>query len=78
MEYSNFSSSLKKFQISYVDYITHVDEVQEAVQTELDGPGKLLGYRAMNLKLRTEHGIRVPRRCVLDRFFCENFLCWIN
>ena len=55
---------LKQFQISYVDYTTDVDKVQEAVQTELDGPGKLLGYRAMNLKLRTEHGIQVPRHLV--------------
>ena len=28
---------------------------------EVNDPEKLLGYRAVNLKLRTEHGIQVPR-----------------
>lgn len=31
----------------------------EAVQTELSGPGKLLGYRAMQKKIRIEHGLNV-------------------
>ena len=34
------------------------------MQKELAGPGKLLGYRALNLKLRTEHGVQVPRHLV--------------
>ena len=32
----------------------------------MEGPGKLLGYQSMNLKLRTEYGIRVPRQVVHD------------
>ena len=27
---------------------------------EINGPGKLLGYRAMNQKLRAEYSIHVP------------------
>jgi hypothetical protein len=34
------------------------------VCTELQGPGKLLGYRAMNQKLRTKHNVKVPRHLV--------------
>ena len=33
---------------------------------ELDGGGQRLGYRNMNLKLRTEHNICVPRKLVSD------------
>ena len=46
---------LKEFDITYIDYTINIEAVREAVNEELDGPGKLLGYRAMNLKLRTEH-----------------------
>ena len=38
---------------------TRVDDVKEAVEKEINGPEKLLGYRAMNQKLRTEHSIYV-------------------
>jgi hypothetical protein len=34
------------------------------LQTELQGPGKLLVYRAMNQKLRTKHNVKVPRHLV--------------
>ena len=40
--------------------------VSDAVQKELEGPGKLLGYRAMNQKLRTEHNVQVPRHLVYN------------
>ena len=36
----------------------------DAVKKELDGPGRLLGYRAMKHKLRTEHNVQVPRHLV--------------
>ena len=42
-------------------YNTPLAEVCDAVKKELDGPGRLLGYRAMNHKLRTEHNVRVHR-----------------
>lgn len=55
---------LRAFQIKYIDYNTDVETVKSALQTELDGAGKLLGYRAMNQKLKTEHDVKVPRHLV--------------
>lgn len=34
------------------------------MEKEVDGPGKLLGYRAMHKKLRQVHGLNVPRDLV--------------
>lgn len=48
------------------DGSVEVDEVKEAVQNELEGPGKLLGYRAMHKKVRLEHGLNVTRDQVYD------------
>ena len=42
---------LRYFDIYYHDKNVSVDEVKEAVKKELDGPGKLLGYRAMHHKV---------------------------
>ena len=55
---------LRHFDIYYIDYDTPVAAVSDAVQKELEGPGKLLGYRAMSQKLRTEHNVLVPRLLV--------------
>ena len=49
------------FQIKYTDYGVEVEEVKTAVQKELQGPGKLLGYRAMQQKVRDLHRMNVPR-----------------
>jgi len=38
--------------------------VKDAVRKELDGPGKLLRYRAMQNRLRQEHDLLVPRDLV--------------
>ena len=38
----------RQFGIRYIDYTTSIGAVSEAVQQELNGPGKLLGYRALN------------------------------
>ena len=35
--------------------------MRQAVAEELDGPGKLLGYRAMQKKIRNEYELNVPR-----------------
>ena len=51
---------LRHFDIYYTNYDTSVATVSQAIEEELQGPGKLLGYRAMNQKLRTEHNIKVP------------------
>ena len=55
---------LRHFEIYYINYETPLSEVKDAVQKELQGPGRLLGYKAMNQKLRTEHGVKVPRHLV--------------
>ena len=55
---------LRHFNISCIEYETSVEAVRDAVEKELEGPGKLLGYRAMNQKLRTEYNIKVPRHLV--------------
>ena len=39
---------LRHFGVYYINYGTPVAAVSDAVQKELEGPGKLLGYRAMN------------------------------
>ena len=55
---------LRFFDIRYIDYDVPLETVADAVQKELDGPGTLLGYRAMNQKLRIEHNVKVPRHLV--------------
>ena len=57
---------LRHFGIYYINYDTPVTAVSDAVQKEFEGPGKLLGYRAMNQKLRTEHNVQVPRHLVYN------------
>ena len=52
---------LKFFDIHRTDRDVTVDELREAVNEELEGPGQLLGYRAMQKKIRQEHGVNVPR-----------------
>ena len=55
---------LHYFDIYYHDKNVSVDKVKEAVKKELDGPGKLLGYRAMYHKVRLDHELKVPRDLV--------------
>lgn len=55
---------LRHFDIFYNDIDVSVEEVKEAVKKELDGPGKLLGYRAMCKKVRQDHNLNVPRDLV--------------
>ena len=43
---------LRHFDIFYKDEDVGVDTVRDAVKAELNGPGKLLGYRAMHKKIR--------------------------
>ena len=72
-DYGNYNWSLRTlsrrlqhFGISYIEYETPLDQVREKIEEEVAGPGGRLGYRALNLKLRTEHGIQVPRKVVYD------------
>ena len=55
---------LRAFDIYFMDREVRLEQVQAAVQKEIDGPGKLLGYRAMQNKLRQEHNLLVPRDLV--------------
>ena len=57
---------LRHFGIHYIYYDTPLAVVSDAVQKELEGPGRLLGYRALNQKLRTEHNFQVPRHLVYN------------
>ena len=51
---------MRYFDIKYINYETTVDEVVAVSNTENDGPGQLLGCRALHKKLREQHGLAVP------------------
>ena len=51
---------LRHFNIQYIDRNVDLEQVRAAVQEELDGPGKLLGYRPMHQKMRQVHHLNVP------------------
>ncbi|KXJ15658.1 uncharacterized protein LOC110237035 [Exaiptasia diaphana] len=55
---------LAYFEIKYTNRNIALDEIQDAVKKEMDGPGKLLGYRALHKKIRQVHGLNVPRDVV--------------
>jgi len=40
--------------------------VKRAVVKEMDGLGRLLGYRALHKKFRELHGLNVPRNLVYN------------
>ena len=55
---------MQYFEIRFTDYKVKVNDVEDAVEKEISGPGKLLGYRAMHKKIREVHGLNVPRDLV--------------
>lgn len=55
---------LSFFNIKYIDYDTDLNTIREAVSEEMNGPGRLLGYRALHKKLREIHNLNVPRNIV--------------
>ena len=61
---SSLDRRLRHFGIYYTNTNVTVGEVREAVEKEIDGPGKCLGYRAMQKKLRQEYHLKVPRDLV--------------
>ena len=69
-QYAWSLSSLKRrlafFGINYVKYDIDIEEVENAVKKEMEGPGQLLGYRAMQRKVREQHQLPVPRNLVYD------------
>ena len=55
---------LRHFKIYYIDNCITLQEVHNALEEELDGPGRQLGYRAMRQKIRQKHLLNVSRdRC---------------
>ena len=42
------SCRLQFFEIKYANYNIDVDEIKQDVEIEFQGPGKLLGYRALH------------------------------
>ena len=60
------SRRLHHFGIRYTDYSVDIDEVKEAVEKEMKGPGRLLGYRSLHKKVREVNGRNVPRNLVYD------------
>ena len=60
------SRRLAYFDIKYDQYNIDLQEVENAVRNEIEGPGQLLGYRAMQKKLREVHNLAVPRGLVHD------------
>ena len=55
---------LRYFAIHSINYNIPLAEVCDGVKKELDGLGRLLGYRAMNHKFKTEYNVQVPRHLV--------------
>ena len=55
---------LRYFNIFYTDTNVTLNEVKEVVGKELEGPGKLLGFRALHQKIRQEHLLNVRRDLV--------------
>lgn len=41
-----------------------IDDVRKAVEKEMNGPGSLLGYRALHQKIHEVHVLNVPRNLV--------------
>ena len=60
---------MREFSIYRTDKTVTEEDLRTAIQKELDGPGKLLGYRAMMNKIRQEHNLKVPRRIVHDMLY---------
>ena len=61
---SSLDRHMRYFDIHYTNNNVAVEQIRDAVKKEVDGPGKLLGYRAMLKTLRQEHELKVPRDLV--------------
>ena len=60
------SRRLLFFGIKYSVYDIDVEDVKWVCEKEIDEPGYLLGYRAMQNKSRQVHGVNIPRNMVYD------------
>ena len=66
MSLGTLDRRLAHFCIKFINYDADIDEVEAAVREETNGPGQLLGYRAMHRKIREQHNLAVPRDLVYD------------
>ena len=57
---------MRYFNIFYHEKNVSLNAVKEDVKGELNGTGKLLGYRSMHLKIRQKNGLNVTRDQVYD------------
>ena len=48
---------LRYFEVYYKDDTVSIEDVKEAVEKELEGPGNLLGYRSMHKKIRQKYDL---------------------
>ena len=62
--FRSVSLGFVSFRFVSLNIISPLEEVEEAVRAELNGPGKLLGYRALHKKIREVHQLKVPRDVV--------------
>ena len=72
--YLHFHRRLRYFNIFYTDTNVTLDEVKEAVGKELEGPGKLLGYRALHQK---EHLLNMTRDLVYTHVGFVTEVMWV-
>ena len=52
---------MRYFNIFYHNNNVSLNVVKEAIKGDLNSPGKLLGYRAIHLKIRQQNGLNVTR-----------------
>ena len=64
MEPSYFNRRIRYFNIYKTDKNVSVEEVQRIVLEEISGPGPVLGYCAMHVKIRQYHQLNVARALV--------------
>ena len=63
---------LDYFGIKYIDHEVEIEDITTAVRDEMEGPGKLLGYRGLHKKLRAIHNLNVPRDVVYAAMYDVN------
>ena len=52
---------MQYFGIQFTYYYVKVNEVEDAIEKEVSGPGKLLGCIAMHKKIREIQALQLPR-----------------
>ena len=57
---------MQYFNIFYHYKNVFLNAVKEAVKGELNGPGKVLGYREIQLKIKQKNVVKVARNQVYD------------